>query len=157
MPAYDNERLDFSEEILRSPIRDVLKPVEFIRVNPPADVPKRNKGKSFFNYISNLGKSIMTKSDEEKDLMMQILEDDLMKSNSDVIIAKPGSVIRKTWRIRNSCDEEWPNDSRIVSVTEGLNMETPTILYKGMSPGEEYELSIKIFVPEVGPQEGDIL
>ena len=80
-----------------------------------------------------------------------------MKSNSDVIVAKPGSVIRKTWRIKNSCNEDWPDDSRIVSVTQGLNMEVPKILYKRMEPGDEYEVSIKIWVPEVGCEEGSLV
>ena len=158
MPAVEPEpKFDFSEEILKSPIREVLRPVEFVWVHPPAGVPKKSKSKSFFNYISTLGKSIMSKTDEEKDLMMWILEDDYMKSNSDVIVAKPGSVIRKTWRIKNSCNEDWPDDSRIVSVTQGLNMEVPKILYKRMEPGDEYEVSIKIWVPEVGCEEGSLV
>ena len=57
--------------------------------------------------------------------MTRIDVSNLELSNEDVIIAKPGTVVRKTWRITNTFNEHWPDDTRVVSVTEGLCFEPP--------------------------------
>ena len=48
-------------------------------------------------------------------------------SNEDLITAKPGTIVRKTWRVINTFSEHWPEDTKIVSVTEGLCFEAPKV------------------------------
>lgn len=67
----------------------------------------------------------MALSDEEKDQLTQLETDDLSKSNDDCILAVPGSLVAKTWRIRNKSSNILPRDTRIVSVTQGLCFEGP--------------------------------
>lgn len=50
-------------------------------------------------------------TDEELDQMTRIDVSNLELSNEDVIIAKPGTVVRKTWRITNTFNEHWPDDT----------------------------------------------
>ncbi len=78
--------------------------------------------------------------------MMRVEEAVFEHSNSDVILAKPGSLVRKVWKLRNTGDEPWPEDTRIVSVTEGLCFEAPDILQRNLAPDATIEIAIKIFV-----------
>lgn len=90
-------------------------------------------------------------TEEEKDQMSRIDEETFELSNGDVILARPGCVIRKTWRIVNTAHSSWPDDTRIVSVTKGLCMETPDIIHKSLLPNGILDVSIKIFVPDEAP------
>lgn len=59
---------------------------------------------------------------------MRVAEDPFEMSNQDVILATPNSVVRKTWLVTNTSDEPWPEDTKVVSVTEGLCFEAPEII-----------------------------
>jgi len=50
-------------------------------------------------------------SEEELDNMSRIEEEEFELSNSDVILAKPGTIVRKTWRVLNTFNEAWPEDT----------------------------------------------
>ena len=67
-------------------------------------------------------------------------------------MAKPGTIVWKTWRVINKFNEFWPDDTKLVSVTEGLCFESPKILLP--SPGGKLDVSVKIWVPENSPKEG---
>ena len=64
-----------------------------------------------------------------------------------MIIAEPGSIIKKTWRIKNLGVRQWPKDVRIVSVTDFLHFEAPKIT-KCLKPGEMMDLSVIIYIPD---------
>ena len=83
--------------------------------------------------------------------MVRVEEADYELSNGDVILAKPGTVIRKTWRIRNMTEEPWEPDTRIVSVTEGLCFEAPEMKFP--TPGNKMDISVKIYIPDNSPRQ----
>ena len=66
---------------------------------------------------------------------MRIDEEVIINSNMDVLLAKPGCVVKKVWKLKNLGMKKWPNDTRIVSVTDGLYFESP-YLKTFASPGE---------------------
>ena len=90
-------------------------------------------------------------SEEELDNMTRIEEDEFELSNSDVILAKPDTVIRKTWRVTNTFNDVWPEDTKIVSVTEGLCFEAPKVQLP--SPGGKMDISVKIWIPGNAPKQ----
>ncbi len=82
---------------------------------------------------------------------MKVDDQEFELSNNDVILAKPGTVVRKTWRVKNAFEEMWDPETKVVSVTEGLNFEGPELKFP--SPGNRMDLSVKIYIPESAPEE----
>jgi len=79
------------------------------------------------------------------------------KSNSDVIVGTPGSIVYKTWRIKNTWDRSFPEDTKIVSVTKGLYVETPNRLPGPITPGTVLDVSLKIFIPDDTPPQDHMI
>lgn len=64
----------------------------------------------------------------------------------DIILAMPRSVIKKTWRITNKVDKEWPEEIKIVSSDDRFKYDFPSL--KPLKGGEVAELSIRILIPD---------
>lgn len=78
----------------------VYQPVFAKRINNLAgnQLPKV----SLFNsFASHLRTSIVGMTEEEADQLMRIDEAHSELSNQDVILAKPGCIVKKCWRIKN--------------------------------------------------------
>jgi len=103
--------------------------------------------------FSSIKQSIVQKqmTDEELDRMTRIDDSQLELSNEDLITAKPGTVVRKTWRVINTVSEFWPEDTKLVSVTEGLCFDAPKVHFP--SPGGKMDISVKIWIPENSPRQ----
>ena len=113
------------------------------------EIPNENKISFFANKLKS---SVFGLSEDEADQLMRIDEADAELSNQDVILAKPGTLIKKCWRVKNIGMRQWPKDTRIVSVSDGLYFETPMIHYS-LKPGEMMDISVKIYIPEEEPGE----
>ena len=132
--------------------RKVSKPVGSL-IFKAGDPPQKHSGiGKFFSSIKNSVAS-NNYTDEEKDRFTEVEEFELDRSNSDVILARPGSIVYKTWRIKNTWDKAFPEDTRIVSVTKGLFFEAPSRLPGPLTPGSIFEISLKIFIPDDTPPE----
>jgi hypothetical protein len=81
-------------------------------------------------------------------LRMVVVTGKLTKLNNDYnIVAKPGWMVIKTWRVLNNSDYEWPNDVFIKSVSNDIDCELPTISRR-LQPKEEMEISVRFQIPE---------
>ncbi len=94
-------------------------------------------------------------SEEEADRLMRIDEAHTELSNQDVILCKPGSVIRKCWRLKNLGSRQWPKDTRLVSVTDHLLFIGPQI-HEYLKPGEVMDIGINIYVVPEEASENNI-
>ena len=97
-------------------------------------------------FTSQLKMSFVGMSEEEADKLMRIDETYPELSNNDVILAKPGSVLKKCWRIKNLGSRQWPKDTRIVSVTDNLLFVPPKIT-NHLKSGEMMDIGINIYIP----------
>mmetsp|Transcript_23573 Transcript_23573/g.23511 ORF Transcript_23573/g.23511 Transcript_23573/m.23511 type:complete len:118 (+) Transcript_23573:1309-1662(+) len=98
--------------------------------------------KSFGSFLRS---SIIGMNEVEADQLMRVDEQHPEFSNEDIIVAKPGSVLRKCWRIKNIGSKQWPKDTRLVSVTDGLFFIGPSIK-EFLKPGEMMDLGINIYI-----------
>ena len=136
--------------------RLVHQPVEAQLIYP--GVPTENKKKGILKVFSDIKSSIVgaVMSEQEKDAMSRIDEQEFELSNSDVILARPGCLIRKTWRIVNISQTTWPSDTRIASVTPGLCHETMDKIYHEVHPNGIVDISVRIFIPDDVPPQNHI-
>lgn len=103
---------------------------------------------STFSFISSrLKQSVFGMNEDQADQLMRIDETHDEFSNNDVLLCKPNTLVKKTWRMKNLGTKQWPKDTRIVSVTDGLYFEPPK-LTSFLKPGEVMDLSIRIYIPE---------
>ena len=122
----------------------------------PINVDKEVKKNSAFSiFSSKIKNSIFGMNEEDADRLMRVDETELDLSNQDVILAKPGWLVKKTWRIKNLGIKEWPKDSKIVSVTEGLYYHPPKITSL-LKPGEVMDIGIRIYIPKEEKDEGNL-
>lgn len=112
-------------------------------INVKDQLPKVSKFSYFTSAIKN---SIVGISEEQADELMRVEDSLIDNSNGDVILAKPGSLVKKTWRVKNLGTRSWPTDTKIVSVTDSLFYHAPSITHN-LAPGEVMEISIRIYVP----------
>lgn len=116
-----------------------------IKQSAADELPKLSSMKTFGSFLRS---SIVGMSEVEADQLMRIDEQHPEFSNEDIIVAKPGSVLRKCWRLKNLGSKQWPKDTRLVSVTDGLFFIGPSIK-EFLKPGEMMDLGINIYiVPE---------
>lgn len=101
----------------------------------------------FKHFASQIKMSFVGMTEEEADKLMRIDETYPELSNQDVVLAKPGSVIKKCWRLKNLGTKQWPKDTRIVSVTDNLLFVPPRII-DHLKPGEMMDVGINIYIPE---------
>jgi len=134
------------DEFERKLIHAVSEPVFALKIQKLVgnEIPHQ---KGFALFTSKLKSSIFGLTEEEADQLMRIDETYSELSNQDVILAKPKSLVKKTWRVKNLGTRQWPRDTRIVSVTDDLYFEGPKI-NNFLHPGEMMDFSIKIFIPE---------
>lgn len=108
---------------------------------------------SGFSLLTNkLKMSVFGLSEDQADQLMRIDESYPELSNQDVILAKPGSIVKKCWRLKNLGSRQWPKDTRLVSVTDNLFFEGPAITHF-LKPGEMMDIGARIFVPDT--EQGD--
>lgn len=150
----NKEEIQRHEEIVRLEAGSVHTPVFANKVGKFAGKEMKNED-ALMSLANKLKSSVFGLSEEQKDEMMRIDEEIILNSNMDVLLAKPGCVVKKVWRMKNLGMKKWPNDTRIVSVTDGLYFEAP-YLKTFASPGEMMEVACKIYVPEEEAGEGEI-
>lgn len=136
MPRYRNKSYDVHGEVF-------ARKINLLAGN---QLPKVSL---FASFASSLKSSIVGMSEQEADTLCRIDEGCPELSNQDVILAKPGCVIRKCWRLKNLGTRQWPKDTRLVSVTDGLFFVGPRIT-EFLKPGEMMDLGINIYIT---PQE----
>ena len=146
---YDNKMVN--EEELEKPrfrqsIFSINEPPFARKISKLAEneLPKASPFSSFANSIKA---SFMRMSEEEADRLMRIDEEHLELSNQDVILSKPGCVVKKCWKVKNLGTKQWPKDTRIVSVTEGL-LCVPPPLPEFLNPGEMMEIGVNVYIPK---------
>jgi hypothetical protein len=111
---------------------------------------------SIFTGIANhLKQSFIGMTEQEADQLMRIDESHMELSNQDVIVAKPGTVVKKCWRLKNLGTRTWPKDTRIVSVTDNLLFCPPRIM-EFLKPGEMMEIGVNFLIPTDTPDNNDI-
>jgi hypothetical protein len=132
-------------EYERMQIHSVIEPVYALKIQKSCggELPKE----SGFGFLtSRLKQSIAGLTEDEADKCMRIDETYCELSNLDVILCKPRTLVKKTWRIKNLGTRQWPNDTRIVSVTDDLFFEGPRI-GQYLKPSDMMDISVKIFIP----------
>ena len=109
----------------------------------------------FSSFASHLKTSIVGMTEQEADQLMRIDEGHSELSNQDVILAKPGCIIKKCWRLKNLGTRQWPKDTRIVSVTDDLLHVAPKIT-DYLKAGEMMDIGINIYIPKSENGENNI-
>jgi len=122
----------------------------------PKMVNHELKSSSGFSIVTSMFKNtIFGFSEEQADQLLRVDEAELELSNGDVILAKPGTLVKKCWRVKNLGTRVWPKDTRIVSVTDYFYFDAPK-LESFLRPGEVMDIAIKLYVPEDEPSEDNI-
>ena len=122
----------------------------------PINVDKEvQKHSTFSIFSSKIKNSIFGMNGEDADRLMRVDETELDLSNQDVILAKPGWLVKKSWRIKNIGIKEWPKGTKIVSVTDGLFYHPPKITNL-LRPGEVMDIGIRIYIPKEEKDEGNL-
>mmetsp|Transcript_34960 Transcript_34960/g.34637 ORF Transcript_34960/g.34637 Transcript_34960/m.34637 type:complete len:156 (+) Transcript_34960:943-1410(+) len=110
------------------------------------ELPRMSPLKTFGSFLKT---SFVGMDEEEADQLLRVDEEIIEYSNEDIISVKPGSVVRKCWRVKNIGTRQWPQDTRLVSVTDNLFFIGPQI-HQFLKPGEMMDLGINIYI---NPQE----
>ena len=154
--SYDNINTDeivrqnlkpkTNREYERAKIHSVLEPVFATKIK--GSVVQELPRQSTLSFLgSKLKHSIIGMNEDEADQLARVDETYSELSNGDVILWKPKTLIKKTWRIKNLGTRRWPKDTRLVSVTENLYFEGPKIK-NFLKPGGIMDISVKILIAE---------
>lgn len=141
-----NSNLGLEEqELARKQRQWVYRPSHWILlpINVKHELPKVSK---LSYFTSSIKSSIMGLSEEQADELLRVDESVIENSNQDVILAKPGWLVKKTWRVKNLGTRAWPADTKIVSVTDNLFYHAASVTHN-LAPGEVMEISIRIYIP----------
>jgi len=138
----------------RKLMQSVFKPTYASRIlKSVEDEMPAQTGLSF--VALKLSTSLFGLNEEQADQLMRVDETHAELSNQDVILAKPGTVVKKCWRVKNLGLREWPRDTKIVSVTKKLYFDSPE-LNLFLNPGEVMDIGVKVFVPDDEQDDGAI-
>ena len=158
MPLREEAKGQSVDEVIQQlGSRDVIKDVNcFLSENQPQNVPPGKAKGGLQGLFNSIAKKVTAPTEEEKDRYTRIEQGILAYSNDDIMTARPGCLIRKVWRITNVSGSKFPSDTRIVSVTKGLQFEYPTIQPQKLGHGHSIDLSMKMYIPENEPLEPSI-
>lgn len=92
----------------------------------------------------------------EERAKLAIVEDSDMKfSNEDVILCKKGSLISKSWIVKNVGCRIWPKNPRLKVDGKHEGLVVPMILDR-LNPGDKMILTVNYQIPEVFEEENEV-
>jgi len=93
---------------------------------------------------------------QEERAKLAIVEDsDTKFSNNDVILCKKGSLISKSWIVKNVGWTLWPKNVRLKAQDKYKNLVVPMILDR-LNPGDKMILTVNYQIPEYFEEENDV-
>ena len=92
---------------------------------------------------------------EERALLAIVENEEPKMGNDDVILCKKGSLISKSWIVKNVGCTSWPKNPRLKVENKEKGLIVPMILEK-LKPGDKMILTINYQIPEYFEEENDV-
>lgn len=90
---------------------------------------------------------VATGNKEERDKLAMVEINEPQMGNDDIILWKQGSLISKSWIVKNVGCTKWPKNPRLVWDSKLPGLKLPKISEK-LKPGEKMLITINLFIPE---------
>lgn len=84
---------------------------------------------------------------EERTKLAEIEENEKYMGNQDIIFCKRGSLISKSWIVKNVGCTQWPKNTKLKVINDVSGVVVPMIL-DNLKPGDKMILTVNYIVPE---------